>query len=170
MNYIHVLFLCNSNGCGLHILDIPLDKSEMASSNQSQFLSFYKLHESCGMKDRCGLQADITQAFLRDNRGMRANGRRIMKSGRTIREQRHSNEKIWVGLEIRTFGNLANKVYDHYTKMYERCLAGIILYISLIKNCQGFNVEVAAPKSFSGSSGEYFGYSVALHRANDTYW
>lgn len=54
--------------------------------------------------------------------------------------------------------------------MYERFISGTVLFIILIGGCLSFNIEVKAPTSFSGSDGEYFGYSVAFHKANGAYW
>ena len=46
-----------------------------------------------------------------------------------------------------------------------------LLLFNCILSCECFNIEVKkSTKRFSGVKGEYFGYAVTIHRANDTYW
>ena len=50
--------------------------------------------------------------------------------------------------------------------------ASALLLFSCILSCECFNIEVKkSAKRFSGvKPGDYFGYAVTFHRANDTYW
>ncbi|XP_065053911.1 integrin alpha-8-like [Rhopilema esculentum] len=46
----------------------------------------------------------------------------------------------------------------------------IFLSCIFIGICNCFNVEVKSAKSFSGAGGEYFGFTVAFHKAENAYW